>query len=240
MGGLGNQLFQMAFAIAYCEKYGHTLHAPESVLEKVFQLSFPRPTRELPSRNEDTANGEGDIQLYGYFQNQKSIDLYTRTKAKEWLKFRPEIYEKLSTINKHEFVAHRRLCDYRNLGYPIPSAASYSHAIMKCFKGDAGKLVWLISDEQPSVAGLFPKDIDLIGDFYQMMCAKVLFRANSTFSYWAWVLADENQRVFSPIIDGLGGGEVECAFTEASWPRFVCLDFVTDLFLKPCRKSRGR
>jgi len=237
MGGLGNRLFQYCAARAYAEKYGYTLHVPESVLDKIFDIDHPRPTQDLPRLNEDTANGQ-EGGLYGYFQNQKSIDLYTRTKARGWLRFRPEILDMMSETHRFPLVIHRRAGDYRALGYPIPSYKSYDNALRENFREDMG--VHLVSDEFPSKARKSPNiviqlqdEISFLPDFFVMMYADVLFRANSTFSWWAHVLGRDDQRIFSPVIDGKGGGEVDCGFVEGNHPKFCELPGITDLHLAP-------
>lgn len=52
-------------------------------------------------------------------------------------------------------------------------------------------------EEQCVRAGL-----GFLPDFFLLMRAKVLLRANSTFSFWAHVLGD-NERVFSPDLKGI-------------------------------------
>jgi hypothetical protein len=69
--------------------------------------------------------------------------------------------------------------------------------------------------------------------FYRLMTAPILFRANSTFSWWAATLA-ENQRVFSPVIKGLSSGDpVYCSEFEAgNWPQMTTSPINTDLHLR--------
>jgi hypothetical protein len=68
--------------------------------------------------------------------------------------------------------------------------------------------------------------------FYRMMTAKVHFRANSTFSWWAATLG--NAKVYAPIIRGMTGGKPDqyCAhFIEGNWPVMADCPQNSDLHL---------
>lgn len=232
MGRLGNKCFQWAFGRAYCEKYGYELHTDDWAGEQIFDISCPRITQDMHIRNEDTANGEGDIGLNGYFQMQKCLDLYTRADCKRWFKFRPEILAALrhDGFKTYETVAHIRRGDFIDVNYPLVSLLSYSRALEELGCGP----VEFISEEKPHACGSLPYSLGCVPDFYLMTKAKTLFRANSSFSYWAAVLADDEQKIYSPVIDkALGGVSNDCVFQPGNWPRLASFDFTTDLHLRP-------
>ncbi len=87
----------------------------------------------------------------------------------------------------------------------------------------------ILSEEEPTPhAPFIPDDLSFIVDFYRMVQAPTLLRANSSFSWCAALLG--NGLVLSPVIDGLEGGKKHlCKFVAGNWPRFANFDFVTDL-----------
>ncbi len=165
--------------------------------------------------------------MHGYGQDQDSL-IYTRRQVKEWFKLKPEIKDRLEAIKFLEsdpIIAHRRVGDYEKLGYVVVSEKSYRDAYHQ-FEFEPTPLVF-VTEENPTLVSGLP---DFLPDFWRMMQAKVLFRGNSSFSWWAATLSDA--RVFSPVIDGLPGGEQDCEFVEGNWPKFANLSFLTDLHLK--------
>lgn len=231
MGRLGNCMFQYAFARAYCQRHGLQLHTDEWVGERLFNISHPRCEGDLPRRDENTLmDGERDISYRSYSQQQKCIDYYTRTQCKEWFQLRPEVDERLMHYPVSPIVAHYRADDYAPLGYVVVSKESYIKAAK-----DAGYDpldVRFIEQGSPCVDPYFAGWADFAPDFLRLRAADVIFRANSSFSWWAANLS--YARVFSPVIDGLTGGhEHLCSFVEGNHPRFANLDFVTDLHILP-------
>ncbi len=231
-GRFGNQLFQYVFARAYAKRFGAELLCGPWIGEKIFQISNCRPPPSdlgFPRRNEKTLqDSETEIELRGYFQDQNSVSFYTRENVRDWLAFRPEIKAKLDRIQftDDRCVAHRRVGDYAGYGYPVVSLKSY-HDFLTRFGA------WsctFITEENPWRDKEFVGELEFLPDFYRMMRAEVLFRGNSSFSWWASALG--NARTFSPIVSGLKGGqEHHCSFVEGNWPRFCNLDFCTDLHL---------
>ena len=75
----------------------------------------------------------------------------------------------------------------------------------------------------------FTGELSFVPDFFRLAKAMTVFRANSTFSFWAAAIAQANQkaRVFSPVIGGLVGGiEHECSFIPGNGARMADFDFV--------------
>ncbi len=238
-GGFGNCCFQYAFAKAFALRHDLELCCSWPAGEAVFQLTHSAPAEGCTRITETHAVAREadkpfliDIELRGYFQSQSSL-IYTRTQAKEWFQLRPEIVERLRTLPFiSDRLCHVRRGDYAGYGYPLVSPRSYFDAATQF--GIGPNTLYFIEDEGSKYrdsAG-FDGALAFLPDFYRLTKASVLFRANSTFSWWAAVLG--NGQVFSPLIDGLEGGkEHDCAFVDGNWPRFANLDFVTDLHLHP-------
>lgn len=218
IGRFGNQLFQYAYARALSERDGLELRTDPWIGQQIFEISDP------------PISG-GHVFEAGYCQNQECM-IYTRAQARDWftLKQRPCIGLKLhETRPKDDYlVAHRRVGDYASCGYVVVSKESYQRAAVK-FEYDPDKIRW-VSDETPGVHESFPPPLDFLPDFYRLMCAPMLFRGNSSFSWWAATLG--HGEVFSPVIRGFEGGkEQDVPFVRGNSPRLADLPCVTDLYL---------
>lgn len=231
LGRFGNQMFGYAFARGYCERHGLELHTDPWVGEEIFCLEHPRCTEELPRRDEYTLiDGEGGISYRSYSQNQKCADYYSQRQLREWFKLKPKIAERLSGLDG--FVsgmpirAHIRRGDFRDYGYPLISRDSYFDAAHEWGLRSAMKF---ISDEDPHELPELP---DFLPDFYLLMTAKVLLRANSSFSFWAAALSDA--LVLSPLVTGLEGGkEHNVKFTSGNHNRLSDHSFVSEIHISP-------
>lgn len=229
LGRFGNQCMGYLFARGYATKHGFDFQCEPWIGQRIFQLEdAPITAKDLPRRSElDLVDGEGDVNIYGYAQSQNALT-YTRQQAREWFKFRPEIDEKLKPYRDCTFetLAHRRVGDYIGYGYPVVSKKSYLDAYREfdLFPPD------FVTEEDPLTDENFTGELSFLPDFYTLVRAKVIMRANSTFSWIAGVLNEG--RVFSPIIDGLEGGrEHDVKFVEGNWPRLSNHSFCTDLHL---------
>lgn len=217
MGGWGNQLFQYAHAKALSEFLRADLHTHDWVGRRVFDLrDRDYPKVEHPS----------DEKLYGYYQNQESL-IYSKSWLQRVMQIRPEVLEKLDRIQYPSVVAHRRLGDYVKLGFPVVSEKSYLDAADK-----AGvKIERFVTEDNPILVDGLDRELSFLPDFYCLMKAKILFRGNSTFSWWAGALG--KAKVYSPVIENTHGGENDVPFVEGNHPRMLTLDFLTDLHLNP-------
>lgn len=148
-------------------------------------------------------------------------------------------------------VAHLRRDDISNVqynrthgqGYSVISKDSYSRAFKK-FGYSEGAIDWVSDDytgkwhvgrkvrsrgrwEYPTgsqyIRGMI---FDWLGDFLKLYFARTIFRANSSFSWWAALLSP-TARVFSPVLDrrhiyGVDGmEEITVDFVEGNHPHWM-------------------
>lgn len=215
IGRFGNQMFQYASARGFAEAEGFGFAAPEWMGEQVFDLQDERP-----HTHEDMITWNA-----GYGQSQVDIT-YTRSQVKEWFKFKPEVDKKMSWALKPNEAVHLRRGDYQSLGYVCVSIQSYFDAVNNFGYKASQNRRWF-SEAYPFTVDGLP---DWLPDFYLMTKAQTIFRANSTYSWWAATLSDA--KVYSPIVTGKEGGRVQdCEFVEGNWPKFADLPCCTDLHL---------
>ena len=189
IGRFGNKMFQWAYAKALADSLGAELVTPRWEGEFLFGLPETRARRD-----DDEEIGE-------YRQHQKDL-IYTRQQVREWFKIKPEILDDLKPRTKHQnpVIGHRRGGDYIGYGYPVVSIESYLPAAMQ-YGYDS---IEVISDDTPLHHAAYRDALSFVPDFIALTQAKVLFRGNSTFSWWAATLS--NAEIYSPVIDGLEGG----------------------------------
>lgn len=232
-GRLGNLCFQAAYAKAWCIQNNYDLCMLPWIGEIVFE-GFPpaiRPDKCKPDI----------VWTDRLFQHQRDL-IYTRKQVKEWFAFKPEILEMLQPAKcpRHVCLNIRQGQDYRDAGLVTLSKQCYVDAAKQrgygvddiCFEIDTQ--FFTLSNFQGNVkAGGFGVCEVVLPSFYRLMTAPVLFRANSTFSYWAHVLSD-NQNIYAPLIRDLKGGILDTycpEFVNANWPAMVNSPDHSDLHL---------
>lgn len=234
---LGNQLFIYAFARAYAEKHGFEFRCEDWMGQRIFQLNDLPYISGMPMRHDvelDKWDGESDITIGGYAQRQQCL-LYTREWARNVYRFRPEIQELLNQVVTYDICAHLRHGDYLGVpGFVAIHHGAYCAAALQ-FGIDPDKIHFVTQDNPERHAALEAMGFPFLADFYQLMKARVLFRANSTFSWWAATLGHA-ERIFSPNVEGIRGSDGElrdapfeegnhCNFTNHCW-------FTTSLYLR--------
>lgn len=219
IGRFGNQLFQYAMARALAEERGYNFSCPKWIGDQLFDLNEPATASRADSAP------AGSIVIRDYCQRQECL-IYTREQVKRWFTLKPTIKAMLDSLGMWaNVVAHRRVGDYAALGYVVVSMQSYIDAMEKfnCYGA------FFVTEESPSHPSAFP-DMPFLPDFYRLMSAKVIFRGNSSFSWWSATLSDA--QIYSPVIEGLEGGkEQDCRFVLGNWPRLANLPYISDLHL---------
>ncbi len=232
IGRLGNLLFIYAYHRAFCEQNGYEMVQFPWVGEKIFNI--PEARRPGVYQLADVVLDEQ------YYQNQQSL-IYTRSDVKRWFSLKPELIPALESLPKGAKVFDlRHGSDMIGSGFVHISRKSYEDAA--AFAGyDSREFIW-VSDLKPFTLEQFGGDPSASGlcttwfslpQFYVLMNAKVHFRSNSTFGWWAATLG--NAKVYSPIISGLFGGienEYCSAWVDENWPMCVHNAPNTDLFLR--------
>lgn len=231
LGRFGNQMFRYAYARALAEQNGWELRTDPWVGEQIFTLDGG--AHERPTGNEDIVIDE-------YRQAQKDL-IYSRADCRRWFKWKHDVERLLHGGDGTPWWphAHFRRGDYKSAGYPLIGRASVDQAVADhLFPGEfrknmqPGREYISVSDETPHVNSQLLPELSFLPDFYRLVRAPILFRANSSFSWWAATLG--HGKVFAPIITGFAGGveHDNIPYVEGNWPRLAELDFVTDLHLR--------
>ena len=235
IGRLGNLLFQYAWLRAWAEQNGYELCLPPWIGERVF-AGVPEAVRPDEYKPDKVFNED-------YCQRQECL-IYTRKQVKGWFAFKPDVLEKLqpARCDAPALLNVRMGSDYIGAGMVCISQESYFQSCMKEF----GRLIAIKAHYEtdvwstrlpdfkgnPFASGLGTTEVCL-PSFYRLMTAPILFRANSTFSWWAATLG--NGRVFSPVVKGMKTGVPNqyCSeFVEGNWPAMTYKDGFTDLHLR--------
>lgn len=238
-GRAGNQILQWLFCRALASFTGAELRCSPWVGDRIFQIdSVPYVGPELPRFNEHRmiqwsmlpGTHRHDVEFRGYAQMQSCM-IYRKFQVKEWLRFRPEILDRL-LANHYNFqgdsiVAHHRKGDMIGYSYPVVSRMSFRRAAWHFFGEDCP--ISYVSEEEPGPHEGLPDDLSFLPDLYRLMRAPTLMRANSSFSFVAGLLSDGI--VLSPRIDGLKGGVEHdgVRFEAGNHCRLADFDFCTDL-----------
>ena len=242
-GRFGNQAMQVLFARALAEGYGYEFHCDEWVGDRIFEQVVPRYVgKELPRYNENSLalpmNRGEDCEFRGYGQKACGANMpYTKTQAQKWFRIRPSIEQHLrrilvnrTPIIQDSIVAHHRAGDYFGYGYPVVSREAYRMAAREYF----GTMhVVFVAEENPIDHEPLHSDLSFLPDFYRLMKAPTLMRANSSFSFVAGLLGDSI--VLSPRIDGRQGGieHDDVKFEPGNHCRLSDFDFCSDLHVSP-------
>lgn len=232
-GRFGNQLFQYAFARGYAESVGATLETPWWVGRSLFGINDPMPSKHLPSLGIDEhPNGRVDIDLYGYFQQAQFYKHYTLTKLREWFKLTHFWTDQFPKHKSNIVAMHLRRGDYLTTFSHIFCAIdeeSYRKAIREAGY-DPDKVVQ-VREDQPNHYPM--PGLEFVTDFMTLYNADVVFRANSTFSWWAATLGYCGENVYSPVVEGMQGAKADVPFVKGNHPRCVSMDSVHDYHIAP-------
>lgn len=201
----GNNLFQYCHARAYAEKTGSELQTDPWWGQKVFGLTEKPIKRELPQVSEmrfEEWDGQTDIELTGWALHQKCL-IYSRADVKRWLQFTDEIEDAVQFVESYNVAYHVRWGDFQTMADFIAiSHGSYERAIRQLITDYGTPPKMICAWDSLRSTKLEAMELGWVPDFVAMMRSTILFRANSTFSWWAATLGD-NSRVFSPKLDGI-------------------------------------
>ena len=208
-------MFQYAIARAYAERHGAILHVPPWIGQQIFELPNHQDPIRLPNIGFDSfPNGRVDISLTGYFQYQEAVDMLSRTKLREWFRIQSRWHNLIKYVN---IAAHLRRGDYLGIQhiFCIVSEQSYINACRKI--GKCPSDIFWVREDAPRKEHV-PVGLEFLPDFLTLVHAKILLRANSTFSWWAGVLSDGE--VYSPLVEDKKGHQ-DVEFIKGNWPRLI-------------------
>lgn len=214
-GSFGNQLFQYCAGKALARRDGCALEVPADWIgRRIFKIDDPPIGDPLPTLGCDVMPERPGVDLWGYYQHPDFFRLYSEADAQTWLCLRPEWTAILKSI-PWQFRAHRR--SYR--GYQgvfcVVSEESYARA----GEIDGIEIEEMVTDYCPQSRTDIPANIAFLWDFMRLMRSKVLYRGNSTFSWWAAVLGGL-RFVSAPLVGSLTGPQT-VPFAEGNWHPMV-------------------
>lgn len=207
-GRFGNAMFQYAVARAYAESIGAEFKTGYWIGRQLFEgVNEPMAYgQELPHLEGEVLDGSTNVHLHGYFQRPEHVKLLSRAKLKEWFKPKANWVQP-----QQELIIHKRRGDYIAAGcYALVSDKSYDDALAKF--GFDPLNAYILSDDR--------SQDHAYTDFFGMVACRNLFRANSSFSWWAATLSEA--RVFSPVVEDKTGW-IDCEFVEGNHSRMFYL-----------------
>lgn len=219
-GRFGNMLFQWAVANKYAQDAGAKLETPSWIGQKLFGIQNDQISHPLPKTEPDKLEwGKPNVDIYGWFQHEDFVKHLRISELKRWFTFLPEFKNRFPKPKKCYIAAHIRRGDYveqfSNIFCTI-SEQSYINACEK-FKLDKNKLIY-VREDKPQIDNELPENLNFLTDFFTLLNADVILRANSTFSWWAATLG--NGKVFSPLVENKHG-EHTVDFVAGNWPKMT-------------------
>lgn len=220
MGGLGNQLFQLAFLLYASKVSGNpfflmnlsspsTEHSSEQYFETLLQKWKPNYSQKsinitlnenpkLAYENWETKinSQEGNIKLHGYFQRYEYIDL-VRDEFISRLTFDETILQKYPDIG-NKFFIHVRGGDYKGNKFHDVNLEQY---YLDCIQKHPEEQFIIFTNDIPYAKTRLP-NIPIIEEseldtLYLMSKAKGCVCANSSFSWWGAYL-NPNRPIYFP------------------------------------------
>jgi hypothetical protein len=189
---------------------------------RIFKIPEAAIQGVLPMTNYDEIPQDGrvNIDLLGWYQYDRALSFYTREQARQWLRFQDRWLDRLSRKPRPFYVcAHLRRGDLFQHAdrWCIVSRESYERAIVR-FGYSLDDVIWISEETQQPDPELDAEGLGMLTDFFTLINADVIFRANSSFSWWGATLG--RGKVYSPLVeDRVGPQDVE--FVEGNWARMI-------------------
>jgi hypothetical protein len=215
MGGLGNQMFQIAHAISQSWKYGYDCYfkpiaytpmqanQPTKYINNIFRnikfLDFKTPYITVNESHWNYANlnfnPKQNIEFNGYFQSSKNF-LGFDEKIKKLFEPTVEFIEKIKLIypeifNKNSISIHVRRGDYLTISEVLP-VLDISYFLNCLSKFNDIDNVYVFSDDKNWIKNNFSQYkltiVDGLEDYEEMWAMSLCSNniiSNSSFSWWA-------------------------------------------------------
>lgn len=215
IGGLGNNLFQIAAAVGYSEKYKVDFQIPEWEYSGCLKIESTKLSNGKVFYGEKGFYYEEipfieDVKLFGFFQSEKYFK-HCEEKIRELFQFNAGIrakmnrkYEAMVKEGSNTCSIHIRRGDYiGNNFHEVCNLEYYDDAISAIKKYTFVNLFLVFSDDIPwckeNFKGenyLFVEDNSNIEDLYLMTKCSHNIISNSSFSWWgAWLNSRPNKYV---------------------------------------------
>lgn len=256
-GRWGNQLFAVAFGLGLARKFSCPLILPDDWIgRKIFKNDIPGVIWEsygklqsqfhfgqlqttyidnIPSESQFYKSQQ--IDLFGYWQFQDCLDLYTEEDVRNWFKWHEWVKEKFPFTANTDIVVHKRRGDYVRQPHLYCNILneSFDKATHLILKDSPDSRIVVLEEENPEKDEYCDREnIGFLPDFMRMVHAKYVVRSNSTFSWWPTVFG-KNQVVAPLVEDNVGWYNPE--WVMGNWPRMADSKYhpnskLTDLYLR--------
>lgn len=240
LGGFGNQVFQVCTGLALARRLGAQLQVPADWPgRRMFDVDLPPiATRASARTGRDYLPGPADLErhacidLWGYWQFQEAMDLYSRKEVLAWLPLQQWVRDRFprhapDAPQGTRIVIHKRRGDYLAPQHVERYCTVSDKSFYRCLYAqviedlgaDRSVYVHEVSDDAPCRDEHCESlGLGFLPDFMKMVNADIVIRSCSTFSFWAPVFGQN--RVYSPVVaDQAGWSDV--AFVRGNHPRFV-------------------
>jgi hypothetical protein len=217
-GRFGNQVGQYAFSRSLASRFKAHFECPDWIGRQVFaNVDDPLLTDPLPDYRRDGMPTEAGWGVHGYFQFQEALDIMSRRQLQQWLTVRPEWLALCPKPRPFYIACHVRRGDYAKAYHDVFAVVerdNFERALL-LYGYALDDVIWLTAEEpQPGSAAL-PEPYRFLYDFMVLLQADVVFRANSTFSFWAAELG-HCRHVYSPVVEDKVGPRHDIPFVEGN------------------------
>jgi hypothetical protein len=231
-GRFGNQLWQYCFAKALATRNGAELQIPEDwVGRKIFNIVDEPIKQWLPQTSLDQVSiNDVNVDLFGYFQDPAFHTILNDKDIRSWLTFQPKWLSLYDHFKQAPYTAlHMRKGDYKNLQHVFCLVSDESYYKASEENGHFDLNLQIMTEENPTPCQ-HAKEIGagFLPDFFKLMYATHLYRSNSTFSWWAGYLG--NNDVYSPVVGNLVGLQT-VPFVKGNHPK-IFAGHSGDIYIK--------